>query len=566
MYKPNLFYFLLFPFIFFLLACETHMSYSLSESGLQEFIVKYEEVIEPMMANRNQTEWDAYTTGKEVFFDATTKYSLQIDSVHQKNEHFEYLKKLRNEEIISDPLLKRQLDILYTEYLKGQINPDLNQRITELASKIDEIFANFRTTLDGKTYTDNQVTEYLKSEKNLYFREQIWRAQKSLGNEVSEHIRSLAKLRNEAAEELGYKNYFYMAMDSRELDTEDVTSVFDELYNLTKEPYTSLHREIETVFAKRYGINPNEIRPWHYEDLFAQSAPAIFEINLDKYYKKIIIPEIANSFYVSAKIPVNDILDRSDLYEREGKNQHAYSFCLDRKQDIRILCNIVPNERWMETMLHELGHAIYNKYIDQTLPFLLREPAHSFTTEGIAMFFGSYSSNANWMQEALQISDKEKREMEKVTRANLRLSKLVFARWSMVVFNFEKNFYQNPDQDLNKLWWDLVEKYQLIKRPDNSIGTEWATKIHIATYPVYYQNYQLGEIFASQILNHIAGKYYNNANVDEVIFWQKPEAGDYLKNKVFSVGKRLPWNEMIKNATGETLTARFFVKQYVTSL
>ena len=45
---------------------------------------------------------------------------------------------------------------------------------------------------------------------------------------------------------------------------------------------------------------------------------------------------------------VDDILARSDLYEKEGKNQHAYSFNIDRKQDIRILCNIVPNMRWME--------------------------------------------------------------------------------------------------------------------------------------------------------------------------------------------------------------------------
>jgi peptidyl-dipeptidase A len=542
------------------------MPYALSEEGFQKFIGEYEKIVEPLMTNRNQAEWNAYTSGKKKFFDATTNFSLQIDSVHQNNELFLYLKTLRKEELIVDPILKRQLDILYTEYLEGQINPDLNRKITELASKIEGIFANFRTTLDGKTYTDNQVTNYLKTERNPIFREKIWRAQKSLGNDVSEHIITLAKLRNKAARELGYENYFFMAMDSRELDPKEVTSVFDELYKLTDEPYTLLHNEIETVFAERYRINQENIRPWHYEDLFAQSAPAIFEIDLDQFYKKTNIPEIAQSFYLSARIPVNDILDRSDLFERDGKNQHAYSFCLDRKQDIRILCNIVPNERWMETMLHELGHAIYDKYIDQTLPFLLREPAHSFTTEGVAMFFGSYASNANWMQMALKISDKEKRNTEKVTRANLRLSKLIFARWSMVVFNFEKSFYQNPDQDLNNLWWDLVEKFQLIKRPDNPVGTEWATKIHIATYPVYYQNYQLGELFASQILNYIAENYYKGANVDQVIFWKKPEVGDYLKANVFSSGKKLPWNEMIKDATGEPLSARFFVKQYVTTM
>jgi peptidyl-dipeptidase A len=476
-----------------------------------------------------------------------------------------YLNKLKDDEKITNPILKRELDILYSEYLKGQVNPDLNKKIKELASKIEGIFANFRTSLGGKTYTDNQVTEFLKTEKNLNFREQIWRAQKALGNEVSEDLRTLAKLRNKAALELGYKNYFDMAMESKELDPTEVNTIFDELHTLTEKPYRELHQEIEQVFSKRYGIAPDEIRPWHYEDLFAQNAPAIFEINLDQYYKNTNIPAIANSFYNTAKIPVQDILDRSDLYEREGKNQHAYSFCLDRKQDIRILCNIVPNERWMETMLHELGHAIYDKYIDQSLPFLLREPAHPFTTEGVAMFFGSFSSNANWMKEALQISEKEKMKIEKVTWANLRLSKLTFARWSMVVYNFEKNFYQNPDQDLNSLWWDLVEKFQLIKPPENPVGAEWATKIHIATYPVYYQNYQLGELFASQILNYIAKNYYANAPIDEVIFWNKPAAGNYLKDTVFAVAKRLPWNDMIKEATGEPLSARFFVNQYVTS-
>jgi peptidyl-dipeptidase A len=547
------------------MGCQTNMPFSLSEEGLQSFITQYEEVVEPLMTRRNQAEWDAYTSGKQEFFDATTKYNLQIDSVHQNNDHFSYLKKLKEEKIITDPILKRQLDILLTEFLEGQINPDLNKEITELASKIEGIFANFRATLEGKTYTDNQVTQILKTEKDLVLREQIWRAQKSLGNEVSEHIKTLAKLRNKAAQGLGYKNYFYMAMDSKELDPQEVSSIFHELYTLTEKPYRVLHSEIENVFAKRHDIKTEDIRPWHFEDLFAQSAPAIFEINLDHYYKKTHIPEVANSFYVSAKIPVQDILDRSDLYERDGKNQHAYSFCIDKKQDIRILCNLVPNERWMKTMLHELGHAIYDKYIDQSLPFLLREPAHSFTTEGVAMFFGSYASNANWMQEALHISGKEKKKIEKVAQANLRLSKLTFARWSMVVFNFEKNFYQNPDQDLNKLWWDLVEKFQLIKRPENPVGSEWATKMHIANYPVYYQNYQLGELFASQILNYIAVNYYDNARIDQVVFWQKPAAGNYLKKSVFSIAKKLPWSDMINQATGEPLSARFFVNQYVLS-
>jgi len=50
----------------------------------------------------------------------------------------------------------------------------------------------------------------------------------------------------------------------------------------------------------------------------------------------------------------------------------------------------------------------------------------------------------------------------------LRNQLLIFSRWCQVMLRFEKELYVNPNQDLNKLWWDLVEKYQLVKRPEDA--------------------------------------------------------------------------------------------------
>jgi len=563
MEKSFYFYLIIVPLIFSSLSCQKSLPYDLTEQGFQNFLNHYETVIAPLMTSYNQSQWDAYTTGKQSYFESTNMFSLKIDSVYQDKDSFAYLNRLQQKGIIEDPLLKRQLEILINDYLSKQIDPVLNKEITETGSKTEQIFANFRAEYNGKTYTDNQVTQILQTERDSKFREEIWRAQKTIGDQVAPILIKLAKLRNESARQLGYQNFYELAMKSHELDPLQVENIFEQLHQLTEEPFMEVHRQIDEVFARRYHIDKSEIRPWHYEDLFAQSVPSIFDINLDTYYKNTDIPKVAADFYASAQLEVKDILARSDLYEREGKSQHAFSFCIDRKQDIRILCNIIPNERWMETMLHELGHAVYDKYLDPSLPFILREPAHSFTTEGIAMMFGGYSSNAAWIQKALGISAAEKKKIEEVSRTNLRLSKLIFARWSMVVLNFEKAFYQNPDQDLNTLWWDMVEKYQKIKRPDNPVGNEWASKVHIATYPVYYQNYQLGEIFASQVLNTIAQNIYQTKDIEKVIFWDKPQAGNFLKDKIFKVGKRLPWNDMIEAATGKPLSAEFFVRQYV---
>jgi peptidyl-dipeptidase A len=49
--------------------------------------------------------------------------------------------------------------------------------------------------------------------------------------------------------------------------------------------------------------------------------------------------------------------------------------------------------------------------------------------------------------------------------------------------------YENPDQDLNKLWWDMVERYQLLKRPPGRNAPDYGSKIHIVSAPVYYHNY-----------------------------------------------------------------------------
>ncbi len=91
------------------------------------------------------------------------------------------------------------------------------------------------------------------------------------------------------------------------------------------------------------------------------------------------------------------ILAKSDLYEKPGKNQHAFSTDIDRSGDVRTLDNIRPDSYWMNTILHELGHGVYSYYNDLTLPFTLRDAAHTFTTEAIANMFGRLATDPQWM-------------------------------------------------------------------------------------------------------------------------------------------------------------------------
>ncbi len=109
----------------------------------------------------------------------------------------------------------------------------------------------------------------------------------------------------------------------------------------------------------------------------------------------------------------------------------------------------------------------------------------------------------------------------------------------------------------------MVEKYQGLKRVEGRNEPDWASKIHIATTPVYYHNYLIAELLASQFANTIGRTVLKSANPFESGFANNPEIGKYLVENVFHVGAKYPWNEMIKRATGEKLTSLYYARQFI---
>ncbi|MBN1561761.1 M2 family metallopeptidase, partial [candidate division KSB1 bacterium] len=463
----------------------------------------------------------------------------------------------------TDPLLLRQIDILYHAYLPNQIDTTLLRQIVEKTSAVEQKFSTFRGEMNGKKMTNNEIGQILKKETNSTNRKSAWLAGKQVGALVAADVVELAQLRNAGAQKLGFANFHAMSIAVSEQNAEELDKIFADLEKLSTEPFIHLKTELDALLADAYGIRESELMPWHYHDLFFQESPMVYSIDLDSYYAEHNIVDLAKRFYAGIDMDVESILARSDLYERENKNPHAFCTDIDREGDVRILCNIENNERWMETLLHELGHAVHDKYNDPGLPFLLREPAAAFTTEAIAMFFGRLSCNADWMQRMLGLADSQRDEIAQAAGKHMQLKQLIFARWAMVMYHFEKQLYQDPAQDLNALWWQLVERFQMVRKPAGRDEPDWAAKIHVALYPAYYHNYMLGELFASQLHHYIVHTILKLNSDDGVSYTDRVEVGNYLKESVFRPGKSAPWSAMIENATGEPLTAAYFVQQFV---
>jgi peptidyl-dipeptidase A len=533
------------------------------EKQLQDFITTHVDKIKPMEKAVKLANWNASISGKSEDYKKAGELELKLRQVYSNAQEFAALKEIKESGQVKDSLLVRQLTVLYNAYLKNQLEPELLEKIVGLGREIEMKFNTFRAAIKGKAVTNNDILEILKNEKNSNKRKEAWLAGKKVGAVVADDIIRLVKLRNQAAQKLGFDNYHTLSLTTKEQDAAELDQIFSELFELTKEPFAKLKAELDGILAENYGISVSEFMPWHYHDPFFQETPLVYEIDLDVYYKDKDVKELAVKFFAGIGFPVQSIIENSDLYEREGKYPHAFCEDIDRRGDVRILCNLKNNESWMETILHELGHAVYDKYNDPQTPYLLRKPAHTFTTEAVAMFFGRLSRNAAWMQQMLELTDKQKIEIDKVSVKYAQLKQIIFARWAMVMYDFEKQLYADPNQDLNALWWQMVEKYQLVTKPEGRNEPDWASKIHIALYPCYYHNYLLGEMFASQLHYYLVNNILNLESDANVSYVNQSKVGDFMRKKVFEPGAIYGWNDMIKRAAGEPLTSKFFVEQFV---
>jgi len=533
------------------------------ERELKQFISAHVEKIKPLAKQRNLASWDAAGSGRAEDYEKASALTLQIRQVYSNPKDFAFLKGMKESGGLQNPLLARQLDVMYNAYMANQIEPGLLKKIVDLGTQIEKNFSTFRGTIEGDKVTGNDIKEMLKTQTDSAKRKQTWLASKQVGAAVAQDTIRLVKLRNEAARKLGFDNYHTLSLAAGEQDVKEMDRIFEELYELTNAPFARVKGDLDRILAARCGVAVSELMPWHYHDPFFQETPMVYELDLDVYYEDKDVRKLAAEFYAGIGLPVDSILTRSDLYEREGKNPHAFCEDMDREGDVRILCNLENNEYWMETILHELGHGVYFQYHDRGVPYLLREPAHTFTTEAIAMFFGRLSRNPAWMQQMLDLSDAQRAEIEKVSDRYAQLKQLIFARWAMVMYNFEKQLYANPDQDLNALWWQMVEKYQLVKKPEGRDEPDWAAKIHLPLYPCYYHNYLLGELLASQLHNHITHKVLKLESGKDVGYVGRRAAGIFLRAKILEPGATYRWNEMIEKATGEPLTPKYFVAEFV---
>ncbi len=444
---------------------------------------------------------------------------------------------------IDDRVLERALSRLKNVLAPHRIPRP--ERLAALESGFQERFALYRAEVGGRRLAGHDVAKILREETDEARLEATWRAAVAIGAELGDRVREAATLRNQHARELGYADYRSLRLETEEIDPAFLDAFLAALETGTDEPWRVERARIDGLLADRFGRASTALAPWHHGDVFFQGPPA--EAAGGDLFSGVDAVALTRRTFDGVGLDVSASLAASDLFPCDAKNPHAFCADLDRRGDVRVLANVVPSRRWMRAMLHEFGHAAYALNLDLSLPWILVRPAHTAVTEGMAMLFERLVYDVVWQTEIAGVKADPGAAEERRRRF------LVLTRWALVMSRFEEGLYADPDSDLDALWWDLVERYQGIPRPDPLPPAVWAAKIHTACFPVYYHAYLLGASVAARFERHIHEHWPGKGLVRE------EAAGRFLQDEVFSPSAAVPWLDLLERAVGEPLGARWLL-------
>jgi peptidyl-dipeptidase A len=145
------------------------------------------------------------------------------------------------------------------------------------------------------------------------------------------------------------------------------------------------------------------------------------------------------------------------------------------------------------------------------------------------------------------------------------LNYVVFIPWSTgTMFFFEKELYHDElaPERWNARWWELAAKYQGIA-PPSPRGEQFcdpATKTHINDDPAGYYDYALSFVLLFQLHDHIAKKILHQDPRD-TNYYGNAEVGAFLAS-ILRPGMSVDWRELLREKTGEDLSARAMVDYF----
>lgn len=523
----------------FIISCSENAQ---TERLLRFFLNKHVERIKPLHRQLNEAAWQAYTANLDFknlqtiqnqtdslylsVDEAPEYYQNLLNNIHDNASEYEILANIKKSGLIKDPLLKREFEKVFIDYLSIRNNWDeTEKKSVELMDKFYELKKKENTFFSSD---NNETKEELISKWINEF------------SSLTEDFKSMIKALNNDVKGLGYDNYYHYIMANKEIDLKFIDSLTLIVDGISREDYRNLMSSCLNGGCNKKCMLSGSMTMSQYRCAAARMS---YPENWDsiKYSKEEFIG-IAEKFFNSGDFDISGIYEKSNIWYEKDKINNSFFYCVDfDNSDLRIYSNINPVAYSLNPLIHEFAHAIHYQSIGKDVPYLLKDP-NSIIAEAIAIYFDSKLYSSKIIQDELGLPALNDNPFFKNYSDPARV---MFIRKMLRNIQFEKEIFENPDQDFNELWWNLNKEYLFLNPSENEKLPEWITSNHLVSNQGINVDYLIALVFAAQ-LEH----YYPDDHFAE------------LKDKIMKYGDSIPWYELIKLSTGENLNVNYLRKSY----
>lgn len=242
---------------------------------IKNFIADFEERAAPREKAVAEAWWRLSSEGSEEAQSELVRAGVEYNRLFIDREEFERVADWHaGRGSLDEPLLARQLEVLYRMYAAGQGDQNTMQRVEELEAEANAVYGNHRGIVGGEEVGENEVRSILRVSGDEALRREAWEASKTAGEKVEGTVRELARLRNRLAREAGYENHYARSLNLQEIDPAELETIMSDLEASTYGPFRELRSEVDASLKRRFGVE--EVMPWHLSDpCFPQTTPAL---------------------------------------------------------------------------------------------------------------------------------------------------------------------------------------------------------------------------------------------------------------------------------------------------
>jgi Zn-dependent oligopeptidase len=447
----------------------------------------------------------------------------------------------------------------------------LKQKIDALESKIQQ-----KRTKRKEGYIDPYTKKFvlasslkmrtlMSTNSDEKLRKACFEAREKLAQDCLGEYIQLVGLRNEYAKMLGYADFYdFKVQRSDGMTKKELFAIFDEIYQKTKYSFADI-RKLEKQM-------PGLRQPWN----FGYMMSGNFTKEEDPFFQFGEAVERWGRSFAALGVDMKGGKLQLDLLDRKGKYNNGFChwpMLTHYKNGVRqpgsanFTCNVVAGQigsgaQGFHTLFHEGGHAAHLLNAEEKEVVLNHEypPATSSWDETQSMFMDTLYSSIEWKTRYAKDQNSTSYPFDLFERKVRKLHPLMPTSLNSIIFvcNYEKDIYEEKNLTKEKVLQIARKNYRkYVNMTTDSLSALNVPHIYSWESSAGYHGYGLAELALEQWREYFFEKY--GYVVDN------PKVGQEM-TKVWKLGARKTFKEMVQVATGKPLSAKAFLKSVTRSI